>query len=241
VDADDTLWENNIYFERVLTSVESLLEPLGVDPQSFRCLLNEAERLHIRDRGYGTLNFTRSLVATFENLLPPHADRSLVTRVRESALAIMDRPLEILDHVPETLNYLNKRHTLYLVTKGNPEEQSRKIERSGLRHYFHGVEILREKNVPAFLGLLGKYCWRAQDTWMIGNSPRSDINPALAAGLSAVYIPHPHTWALEHEEPLRVPGMVELQTFADLRGSSRTDEKSALIMRDHLAYHSYCG
>jgi putative hydrolase of the HAD superfamily len=54
---------------------------------------------------------------------------------------------------------------------------------------------------------------------MIGNSPRSDINPALATGLNAVYIPHPQTWHLEQEEvsPLGVGRVLTLSRFTELR------------------------
>jgi putative hydrolase of the HAD superfamily len=93
----------------------------------------------------------------------------------------------------------------------------RKIEVSSLRHYFKGIEILPEKNDTVFRGLLDKHGWNPDKTWMIGNSPRSDINPAISAGMNAVYIPHPHTWVLEHEEPVRHPRLIELEKFSDLR------------------------
>jgi len=217
VDADDTLWENNIYFERVIATVQEMLRPSGVFPEVFRASLNQAERHHIVTHGYGTENFTRSLVMTFERYLPPGADPSLPAKVRELGLGIMNHPLEILEGVPETLEYLGQRHTLFLVTKGNPAEQSRKIEASRLGSHFKGVEILSEKNAEAFQGLVGKHLWDPDRTWMIGNSPRSDINPAIKAGINAVLIPHPHTWILEHEEPVQHPRLLELERFADLR------------------------
>ena len=217
IDADDTLWENNIYFERVIAEVQALLCPLGVDPHTFRLHLNEKEREHIPIHGYGTLNFTRSLAEAFNDFLPENADKSLKKKVEFMALGIMNHPLELLEGVPETLSYLSGRHVLFLVTKGDPAEQMRKIEVSSLRHYFKGIEILPEKNDTVFRGLLDKHGWNPDKTWMIGNSPRSDINPAISAGMNAVYIPHPHTWVLEHEEPVRHPRLIELEKFSDLR------------------------
>ena len=217
IDADDTLWENNIYFERVIAEVQALLRPLGVDPHTFRLRLNEKEREHIPIHGYGTLNFTRSLVEAFVDFLPEDAGESLKKEVESLALGIMHHQLELLDGVPETLSYLSGRHLLFLVTKGDPGEQMRKIEVSGLRQYFKGIEILPEKNDTIYRGLLEKHGWDPDLTWMISNSPRSDINPAISAGMSAVYIPHPHTWVLEHEEPARHPRLIELEKFSDLR------------------------
>ncbi len=217
IDADDTLWENNIYFERVIAKVQAMLKPLGVAEEDFRASLNQAERGHIVTHGYGTENFTRSLVMTFERYAGFGADPSLATRVREMGLGIMNHPLEIMDGVRETLEYLAPRHSLFLVTKGDPAEQSRKIEVSRLASYFKHVEILPEKNVDTFAGLVEKHSWDPPHTWMVGNSPRSDINPAIKAGINAVYIPHPHTWILEHEEPVRHPRLLELERFSDLR------------------------
>lgn len=217
IDADDTLWENNIYFERVIFSVQEILSGFAVDPHDFRTALNQAEREHIITHGYGTVNFTRSLVSTFARFLPPEAEPGLVEQAQELGLGIKNHPIELLDGVPETLAYLCERHTLYLVTKGDREEQSRKIESSKLRPYFTGVEILAEKNADAFRGLTESHRWATDSTWMIGNSPRSDINPALSAGMNAAYIPHPHTWVLEHEEPVQHPRLLELTKFSDLR------------------------
>jgi putative hydrolase of the HAD superfamily len=106
-----------------------------------------------------------------------------------------------------------------LMTKGNINEQAGKIERSGLKEYFAVVEIVSEKDVATYSRLTEKYALAPASTWMIGNSPRSDINPALRAGLNAVFVPHHHTWILEHEEILEYDGpgrLVIVAQFADL-------------------------
>ena len=113
-----------------------------------------------------------------------------------------------------------ERHHLILVTKGAVAEQSGKVERSGLKEYFAAVEIVAEKNPAAYLQLVEKHNLKPHSTWMIGNSPKSDINPALAAGLHAVFVPHGDTWILEHEEINPAPANQKLLIvgrFAELR------------------------
>jgi putative hydrolase of the HAD superfamily len=122
--------------------------------------------------------------------------------------------------VPETLKYLGERHHLILMTKGHPAEQSGKIERSGLKEYFSAIEIVAEKDESTYRSAIAKYALATDVTWMIGNSPKSDINPALAAGLHAVFIPHNNTWVLEHEEVAVAPASQQLlvvDRFGDLR------------------------
>jgi putative hydrolase of the HAD superfamily len=53
---------------------------------------------------------------------------------------------------------------------------------------------------------------------MVGNSPRSDINPALQIGLNAVFLPHSNTWHLEHAELESGTGkLLILSSFRELR------------------------
>jgi putative hydrolase of the HAD superfamily len=107
-----------------------------------------------------------------------------------------------------------------LVTKGAITEQSGKVERSGLKDYFAVVEIVAEKDVSTYRTIVSKYDLASDSTWMVGNSPKSDINPALAAGLNAVFVPHGCTWILEHEEvaEAKPPSrLLVVESFARLR------------------------
>lgn len=217
IDADDTLWENCIYFDRVIGYVQELLAPYGIRPASFRACLEQTQKQHIPIYGYGTVHFARSLVEAFESACPPPVRQQYKPLIEASALGIRDHPLEIIAGVLETLEYLSPKYGLYLVTKGDREEQERKVRSSKLRDYFDHVEILPEKDADAYRQLMAKHGWDAGQTWMVGNSPRSDINPAIEAGLGAVYIPHPHTWALEHDEPVNDARVLRLSKFSDLK------------------------
>jgi putative hydrolase of the HAD superfamily len=105
-----------------------------------------------------------------------------------------------------------------LFSKGEAAEQAAKVERSGLQTHFEAIEIVAEKDVPTYLSIVNKHHVVKSRGWMIGNSPRSDINPALDAGLNAVFIPHPGTWQLEHEEIHSGVGrLLVIGQFGDLR------------------------
>jgi putative hydrolase of the HAD superfamily len=219
IDADDTLWENNIYFERAISNFISYLDHHVHTPEQVRSHLNGVEHETIRVHGYGMETFHRSLVTCFEQL----TEAPLTTRNRDSiqrfAWSIAEATLELLPGVEETLADLSLRHTLTLVTKGNLLEQTNKLRRSGLASHFAVVEVLPEKNLDAYNALAHRHGWQPETTWMIGNSPKSDINPALSAGLNAVYIPHPSTWVLEKEElqqPSNSQKLMELASFPHL-------------------------
>ncbi|HWF06185.1 MAG TPA: HAD hydrolase-like protein, partial [Candidatus Angelobacter sp.] len=130
-------------------------------------------------------------------------------------------PIELIAGVQETLDYLAGRgHPMVVVTKGDFGEQSGKVERSGLKNYFAAVEIVAEKKPAIYQELVARYKFERANTWMIGNSPKSDINPALSAGINAVFIPHDLTWALEHETVDPAPAgqrLLRVERFADLQ------------------------
>jgi putative hydrolase of the HAD superfamily len=220
MDADDTLWENNVYFERAIAKFISLLNHREYSPEQVREVLNEVERESIVKHGYGLHSFTHSLVETFERLSTDPITPELHERIHSFAHQIADHPVEIMCGVPETLEYLSARHHLIMVTKGNFAEQAGKVERSGLKEYFSAIEIVAEKNAATYRSVTAKYALPADTTWMIGNSPKSDINPALAAGLHAVFVPHDNTWILEHDELAPAPPLQRLlvvEKFGDLR------------------------
>jgi len=200
IDADDTLWENNIYFERAIGKFIAFLNHHEYSPEQVREVLNQVERESIVTHGYGLHSFAHSLVQTFERLAIETITPALHETINGFAHTIAGHPVEIIAGVTETLQYLSQRHHLILMTKGAFAEQNGKVERSGLKDYFAAVEIVSEKDVPSYQAVISKYSLSPDATWMIGNSPKSDINPALGAGLNAVFVPHGDTWVLEHEE-----------------------------------------
>ena len=220
IDADDTLWENNIYFERAIANFISFLNHHEYSAEQVRGCLNDVERECIVTHGYGLHSFAHALVRTFERLSPQPVTPEVHAQITGFAHAITAHPIEFLPDVPETLEYLSKRHRLIMVTKGAVPEQTGKIERSGVRKYFAETDIVAEKDAATYALVIEKYNLDVNATWMVGNSPKSDINPALAAGLHAVFVPHGDTWILEHEELNPAPPQQKLLIvgrFAELR------------------------
>ncbi len=217
IDADDTLWENNIYFERAFEEFAAYLNHSTLSPREVRDILDEIEAVNARIHGYGSLNFGRNLRQCYHRLAERDVREEDLAAVMGFAQQILECPMEIIPDVPKTLEYLCERHDLTLFTKGNPDEQRLKIDQSGLGRYFRHTAIVKEKDAAAYRALVAEQDMAPASTWMIGNSPKSDVNPALEAGLNAVFIPHAHTWILEKQD-LR-PGkgtLLVLESFREL-------------------------
>ena len=219
IDADDTLWENNVYFERAIAAFISYLDHRTYSPIEVRQALNAVERETILAHGYGLTSFTRSLVTCFERLSPEPMSEEKRERVIGFARTISEQEIELLPGVADTLEALTTRHRLILMTKGNHAEQADKVARSGLARFFKAVEIVPEKDPAMYRAIIARHELAPHTSWMIGNSPKSDINPALAAGLHAIFLFHKDTWVLEHAEIDAAPEgqhLIELDSFARL-------------------------
>lgn len=213
LDADDTLWENNVYFERVISEFVAACAARGHRPEHVHSLLSQTEQRNIAVTGYGSEAFCDSL----HEVACALGITDLEPWIAERAHWIFHHPIQLMPGVAETLPALHTANRLILVTKGRAEEQLGKLNRSGLAHYFHGFEVVFEKSVATYRSLISKHRLQPSSAWMIGNSPRSDINPAKAAGLGTVFIPYHTTWQHELEEisPNGAPTLV-LESFAQL-------------------------
>jgi putative hydrolase of the HAD superfamily len=196
VDADDTLWENNVYFEAVVRAYCDLMGAHGVEPAAARRALLDIERVRTRTHGYGVANFNQSLRQACRALTGEPCDAE-IAELDARCDAIRHQKMELIAGVEPTLSALASRHRLVMLTKGDEADQHDKVRRSGLAGWFAAVDVVREKHPDAYRDALERHGVGAADCWMIGNSPRSDISPALAAGLGAVFVPHPATWVLE--------------------------------------------
>jgi len=218
-DADDTLWENNIYFERAFDEFVEFLGHSNLTPPQIRDVLNEIELVNSKIHGYGSRNFGRNLQQAYHHLAEREIRPDDLEHVMSLAERILEQPVELIDGVEETLVDLGQRHQLALFTKGHPEEQRLKVDRSGLGRHFSHTAIVKEKDTTAYAKLVAEKGFNRETAWMIGNSPKSDINPALEAGLGAVLVPHARTWVLEHQD-LRTPvgaRFLQVDEFRDLR------------------------
>jgi putative hydrolase of the HAD superfamily len=216
-DADDTLWENNVIFERVVDDFIEWIAHPTLDERAIREILAEIEEANIVAHGYGSKVFLRSLGDCFAHLMQRPIGAVEQARFEEFAEAFSHNKVELIGDVAAVLDDLATRHDLYLMTKGKPDEQQRKIDASGLDHHFLAIDIVPVKEPDTYRQLVATHGLDPARTWMIGNSPKSDIIASRAAGLRAVFVPHPNTWAHENADlDPRDNGILQVATFGEL-------------------------
>jgi putative hydrolase of the HAD superfamily len=219
IDADDTLWENNIFYLRCTSRLYDYLAPFGIAAELAQETLDRIESGTVRELGYGPEGYIEAVVRSAESLLrsvgvEPTPDH--LGSARRIAEPTRRPPMVLLDGVRETLLALRPTSRLILVTKGDKRTQREKLARSGLGPLFDHKYVVPEKDADVYRGIARELGLDPRCSWMVGNSPKSDINPAVEAGLGAVYVPHDHTWTAEHAHLAQPERVTVLGSFPDL-------------------------
>lgn len=215
LDADDTLWHNETVFR--LTQAR-FLDLLGEhDNALIEARLAEIEWRNLRLYGYGIKGFTLSMIETAMELCEGDPPPGVVREILAAGREMIAHPVESLPGVDETLHHLSERYRLVLVTKGDLLDQERKLAASGLGDLFAAVEIVSEKDRGTYDRVFTRHGTGPAQAAMVGNSVKSDILPAIAAGAFAAHIPYQVTWAHElAEAPVDHPRFGALESIAEL-------------------------
>lgn len=217
LDADDTLWRNEDLYRETQAEFRALLAHYH-DPAWIDARLYEAEVRNLPHFGYGIKAFILSMVETAVELTEGRITGVEIQKVVELGRAMIQAPIELLDGVHETVAALADHHELVIVTKGDLLEQESKVERSGLREHFRGVEIVSRKDRSTYERIARRRGIAPQDFVMVGNSLRSDVLPVVAMGGLGVHIPYHTTWAHEEVDEEERAGLayVELRSIREL-------------------------
>jgi putative hydrolase of the HAD superfamily len=195
-DADDTLWVNEPFFREYEADFATLVSNYASKEESEAALYKRFVK-NLPLYGYGLKSFTLSLIETLGELTDGQADYALVKKTLELGQEILRKPVEVLDGVEEVLKKLNGDYRLVMATKGDLLDQERKLQRSGLAHYFHHIEVMSDKKSGDYDKLLKRLDCQPAEFLMVGNSMKSDVLPVLEIGGWAVHVPFHTTW--EHE------------------------------------------
>ena len=196
-DADDTLWHNERMFQATEVQFAELLSGYH-SAEWVRERLFATEMKNLGHFGYGIKGFILSMIETALDLTESRIGGAEVRRIVEWGHAMLQHPVQLLDGVRETIEALNGRYRLMLLTKGDLFDQESKLARSGLGEFFDAVEIVSAKNASTYRTIMTRHAIAPEQFVMVGNSLRSDVLPALEAGALAVHIPYEMTWAHEH-------------------------------------------
>lgn len=216
-DADDTLWENEIFFREAEHKLSVLLSEFG-DEKTITDKLFELELKNIALYGYGVKNFILSAIETAMEVSDSSVSNKTLKDIIEVGNDILRKPVVLLDDVREILPEIAKSYKIILATKGDLLDQQSKVARSGLADLFQHVEVMSDKKKYNYESLLKQLQVKPEEFLMIGNSLKSDVLPVLELGANAVHIPFHTTWIHEmvSEDDLKGKEFIKLNSFKEL-------------------------
>jgi putative hydrolase of the HAD superfamily len=217
-DADDTLWQNEQFFRLTEERFVALLGAHGEAAEISGRLL-DAERRNLAFYGFGIKGFVLSMIETAIEVTDGEVKASVIGEILAAGREMVAHPVETLPDARETLEQLASDHRLVVITKGDLFDQERKLAQSGLGDLFHRVEIVSDKTADMYRRVFTRHGDGPERAMMVGNSLKSDIVPAIAAGSYGVFVPHELSWVLEHvDEPKDAPRFRKIAHLGELRG-----------------------
>ena len=221
-DADDTLWVNEPFFRESERRFCALVAPwAGAEEAVERLYAREVANMPLY--GYGVKACVLSMVETALELGGERLPAAVVGELLALGRDQLQRPVELLPGVRETLRRLQGRYRLAVVTKGDLLDQRRKLRLSGLAPCFDAVEVMADKDEAAYGEVMRRLGVDPGAFLMVGNSLRSDVLPVVTLGGRAVHIPFGETWRHEEVDPVALapydfPVLERIDELAPLLG-----------------------
>ena len=214
-DADDTLWHNEHVFQLTQAQFAALLADYAT-PDHLTQRLLAAEQRNLGHYGFGVKGFVLSMIETAIEVTNARVPAATIAALIEAGRQMLAHPIDLLPGARETVAALSAQYRLILITKGDLLDQERKLAQSGLGDLFQAVEIVSDKTPQTYARIFTRHGTGPQQALMVGNSLKSDVIPAIAAGSWGVHIPHELTWALEHAAPPTHPRFHVLENLGAL-------------------------
>ena len=199
-DADDTLWQNEHYYRLTEERFTALLADHAA-PEHLSSRLLEAEKRNLGHYGFGIKGFTLSMIETAIEVTEGRVPAAVIAEILGAGRELLSHPIEVLPQARETLEGLAGSYRIVLITKGDLFDQERKLAQSGLGELFDAVEIVSDKTAATYERIFAQHGDGPEKSMMVGNSLKSDVLPAIAAGGWGVFVPHELTWAAEQAAP----------------------------------------
>lgn len=218
LDADDTLWHHEQFYQLTQTRFLELLDG-HADADHLAERLLAAEKRNLETYGYGIKGFTLSMVETALEVTNNNLPGDVIKHILDAGRDLLAHPMETLPGVEDTLEKLAGDYKLVLITKGDLFDQERKLAASGLGEMFSDVQIVSEKTAHIYGRIFDTQGRDRGSCVMVGNSVKSDVLPAIEAGGWAIHVPHEHSWVLEHAEiPEDLRRFRHAETFVEIPG-----------------------
>lgn len=216
LDADDTLWENDVFYRRAEAEFVELMKPY-VRKEDAMKILSYHQELNIKIFGYGSKTYLLGMLDAATQIVPEEFSPAMYKEIKQIIVRLEQHPFEFLEGAEETVRALADKYTLVIATKGELSEQMRKWRISKLQDCVSAIEVMEKKSVDDYRNLAAKMGIAPENFFMVGNAVRSDIFPVVSMGGWAVHVPYKITWAHEVMDMPKSDRIFEISHISQLK------------------------
>jgi putative hydrolase of the HAD superfamily len=200
VDADDTLWEENLHFSELIAEFCDIAIRAGatLSREEIMKIIDDLGKSALKTHGFGPIGFTAALRESWQHLrsnygVTSDSPEELLGRV---VPYLSDVPYHIRPEVHEFLDLIQDSpdEIAILFTQGHLPIQARKVARSDLAHKFVGIALGQNKEIETYRELAERLPFRSDEFIVIGNSLSHEVRPAIELGFRAFHLDNPNAW-----------------------------------------------
>jgi putative hydrolase of the HAD superfamily len=201
-DGDDTLWNTQFLYDEAKSAIDGLLEEAGLSSRNWRRNYGQIDAMNLQELKFHRSRFPKSCaqayVATARDADQP-ADPDLKAAVTRIAASVFTQRAQVDADAADVLSTLRMEHVVALLTQGDPQVQSERIQVSGLKDLFDSISVVEEKDEAVFREVAAAHSMSGSRSWSVGNSLANDVNPALRCGMRGILL-QKRTWAYADRE-----------------------------------------
>lgn len=187
IDMDDTLIVNEVLYDTARAMLYGYLSGYGVMHNELEETIDRIDAELYKEHGYSRQRYPATYEAVLRHFIPD-ADAEMVTTVRGFAEKVFQTVAPAKPGVAEALEILQSRYPVYVVTAGDMEVQKFRLANLPFKDAIRQAFIVEMKSPDVFKQIARKLKIKPENIVMIGDSVKSDVQPAVAAGMRGVVI-----------------------------------------------------
>lgn len=216
---DGLLWKVDSAATGVRDRFRALLAeydtPAGVEAQ-----LADTWTSNLDFYGFGVKAYTLSMIETAITVTDGKVSTADIATIVSFGKEMAGSPVQLTDWARPTVVSLTDRYRLLLLAQGDLFDQESRVARSGLAELFWRIDVVREKDDPTYRRILDRHHIDPAEFVMVGSNQRSDVEPVVSIGATAVYVPTEPSWEEElgvwSAGDLSATGVHEISSLGDL-------------------------
>lgn len=222
-DLDDTLIDtSNVYWKSRSSFVEIISEELLIEKNILIAEFEKFDSININILGFSPYRYEKSMVDTYKYIcqkINRRPSKKTILSIRTCGSLIRKEVPNLISGAKDILEWTSQNHITGLITRGEYSWQMQKIHSLKIDKYFKFIRVVDNKNVAVFKEAIQDTGQLIQNTWIIGDSVKSDINPGIKLGANCILYTytHPHYYWEQDYEPCDADNFYKVNKLENIK------------------------